>query len=95
MSRRADQQNRMTAAAARRAAPDAAPAGRTAIRTKPVRVSLDLDPDLYRQLLQWTVTHGGETGTPRLSLADTLRALVRSLDDAVVTSIALEHLRRG
>jgi hypothetical protein len=40
----------MAAAAARRAEPDASPAGRTAIRSKPVRITLDLSPELYRQL---------------------------------------------
>jgi len=40
----------MTAAAASRTAPDAPPAGTTAIRTKPFRVTLDLAPDDYAAL---------------------------------------------
>ena len=52
----------MAAAAARRTAPDAPPAGRTAIRSKPVRITLDLSPELYRQLTQW---------------ADAVRAMIR------------------
>ena len=43
----------MAAAAARRTAPDAAPAGKTAIRSKPVRITLDLSPELYRELTRW------------------------------------------
>ena len=40
----------MAAAAGRRAEPNARPAGQTAIRSKPVRITLDLSPELYRQL---------------------------------------------
>ena len=43
----------MAAAAARRTEPGARPAGQTAIRSKPVRITLDLNPELYRQLTVW------------------------------------------
>ena len=46
----------MTAAAARRTEPDARAPGRTAIRSKPVRITLDLSPELYRQLTEWTAS---------------------------------------
>ena len=46
----------MVAAAMRRAEPDAPPAGKTAIRSKPVRITLDLSPELYRQLTRWADT---------------------------------------
>ena len=67
----------MAAAAARRTAPDAAPAGRTAIRSKPVRITLDLSPELYRQLPQWTDSAAVALDVPRVSLADAVRAMIR------------------
>ena len=82
----------MAAAAARRAEPDAAPAGRTAIRSKPVRITLDLSPELYRQLTRWADTAAIELDVPRVALADALRAMIRiaaGSPDAVI-----EQLRR-
>ena len=67
----------MAAAAARRTGPDPSPAGRTAIRTKPVRITLDLSPELYRQLTQWTDSAAVALDVPRVSLADAVRAMIR------------------
>jgi len=67
----------MAAAAARRTGPDPSPAGRTAIRTKPVRITLDLSPKLYRQLTQWTDSAAVALDVPRVSLADAVRAMIR------------------
>ena len=82
----------MAAAAARRAEPGAGPAGRTAIRSKPVRITLDLSPELYRELTGWADAAAVELGVPRVSLADALRAMIRvSADDPAGV---LERLRR-
>jgi hypothetical protein len=67
----------MAAAAARRSAPRAGPAGQTAIRSKPVRVTLDLSPELYRQLTRWTDEAAVELDVPRVALADAMRAMIR------------------
>ena len=67
----------MAAAAARRTGPDPSPAGRTAIRTQPVRITLDLSPELYRQLTQWTDSAAVALDVPRVSLADAVRAMIR------------------
>jgi hypothetical protein len=67
----------MAAAAARRTGPDAPPAGRTAIRSKPVRITLDLSPELYRQLTQWADSAAVALDVPRVSLADAVRAMIR------------------
>jgi len=67
----------MAAAAARRTEPGAPPAGRTAIRSKPVRVTLDLSPELYRQLTQWADSAAVALGVPRVPLADAMRAMIR------------------
>jgi len=71
----------MAAAAARRAGPGASPAGRTAIRSKPVRITLDLSPELYRQLTRWTDSAAVTLGVPRVSLADAVRAMIRVAAD--------------
>ena len=69
------------AAAARRAEPDAPPAGRTAIRSKPIRITLDLSPELYRELTVWTDSAAIELGVPRVSLAAAVRAMIRVTAD--------------
>jgi hypothetical protein len=71
----------MAAAAARRAEPNAGPAGRTAIRSKPVRITLDLSPELYRELTVWTDSAAIALGVPRVSLADAVRAMIRVAAD--------------
>jgi hypothetical protein len=67
----------MAAAAARRAEPGARPAGRTAMRTKPVRITLDLTPELYRELTRWAESAAIALDVPRVSLADAVRAMIR------------------
>jgi len=82
----------MAAAAARRAEPGAGPAGRTAIRSKPVRITLDLSPELYRELTGWADAAAVELGVPRVSLADAMRAMIRVSADN--PDEVLERLRR-
>jgi len=82
----------MAAAAARRTGPDAPPAGRTAIRSKPVRITLDLNPELYRQLTQWADSAAVALGVPRVSLADAVRAMIRV--SAENPGEVLDRLRR-
>ena len=67
----------MAAAAARRTEPDARPAGRTAIRSKPIRITLDLSTELYRQLTQWADSAAIALDVPRVALADAVRAMIR------------------
>jgi len=66
----------MAAAALSRTEP-ARVAGRTAIRSRPVRITLDLSPELYRQLTQWTQSAAIELDVPRVALADAVRAMIR------------------
>jgi hypothetical protein len=91
-TQREQRRAQMAAAAARRSEPDARPPGRTAIRSKPVRVTLDLSPELYRQLTQWADSAAITLDVPRVALADAMRAMIRvtieSPDDV------LERLRR-
>ena len=67
----------MAAAAGRRTGADPSPAGRTAIRSKPVRITLDLSPELYRQLTEWTASAAITLDVPRVALADAVRAMIR------------------
>ena len=82
----------MTAAATRRTEPGAGPAGKTAIRSKPVRITLDLSPELYRQLTQWADSAAVALDVPRVSLADAVRAMIRV--SAENPGEVLDRLRR-
>ena len=82
----------MAAAAGRRAEPNAGPAGRTAIRSKPVRITQDLSPELYRELTGWTDSAAIALGVPRVSLADAVRAMIRVTADH--PDQVLDRLRR-
>ena len=82
----------MAAAATRRTAPDAGPAGKTAIRSKPVRITLDLSPELYRELTMWTHSAAIELDVPRIALADSVRAMNRVTTES--PDEVLERLRR-
>jgi hypothetical protein len=90
-TQREQRKAQMAAAAARRAAPGARPAGQTAVRSKPVRITLDLSPELYRQLTGWADSAAITLGVPRVSLADAIRAMIRvSAEDP---ADVLEQLR--
>lgn len=79
----------MAAAAARRTEPDVKPAGRTAVRAKPVRITVDLTPELHRALTRWTAGTAVTLDVPRLSLADVIRAMIRAaaVDDVGADAI--------
>jgi hypothetical protein len=91
-TQREQRRAQMAAAAARRAEPGAGPAGRTAIRSKPVRITLDLSPELYRELIGWADAAAVTLGVPRVSLADAMRAMIRVSADN--PDEVLDRLRR-
>ena len=91
-TQREQRKAQMTAAAARRTEADARPPGRTAIRSKPVRITLDLSPELYRQLTEWAASAAITLGVPRVALADAVRAMIRVTADN--PGEVLERLRR-
>jgi len=91
-TQREQRKAQMAAAAARRTEPGAGPAGRTAIRSKPVRITLDLSPELYRQLTNWAASAAITLDVPRVALADAVRAMIRV--SAENPEEALERLRR-
>jgi hypothetical protein len=76
----------------------AKPAGRTATRAKPIRITLDLKQADYDALNRWTASAGVELGQPvsRLTLARSLRAMIHATTtDDVVGDVVLDLLRRG
>jgi hypothetical protein len=91
-SQREQRKAQMAAAAARRAEPNAHPAGRTAIRSKPVRITLDLSPELYRQLIAWADSAAVTLDVPRVPLAEAVRAMIRVAADN--PDEVLDRLRR-
>jgi hypothetical protein len=91
-TQREQRKAQMAAAAARRSEPAARPAGRTAIRSKPVRVTLDLSPELYRELTRWADSAAVALDVPRVALADAMRAMIRVA--AENGDEVLERLRR-
>jgi hypothetical protein len=94
-SPREQRKAQMAAAAARRAEPDAGPAGRTAIRSKPVRITLDLSPELYRQLTRWADSAAIALDVPRVPLADAMRTMIRiTTESPDTTGEIIERLRR-
>ena len=82
----------MTAAALSRTEPDVRPAGRMAIRSKPVRITLDLSPELYRQLTRWAHSAAIELDVPRVALADAVRAMIKVTTEC--PDQVIERLRR-
>ena len=82
----------MTAAATSRKEPGVRPAGKTAIRSKPVRITLDLSPELYRQLNRWAHSAAIELDVPRVALADAVRAMIRVSTES--PDEVIERLRR-
>jgi hypothetical protein len=91
-TQREQRKAQMAAAAARRSEPAARTAGRTAIRSKPVRITLDLSPELYRQLTQWADSAAITLDVPRVPLADALRAMIRVTTEQ--PDAVLDRLRR-
>ncbi len=91
-TRREQRKAQMVAAAARRTQPDARPAGRTAIRSKPVRITLDLSPELYRQLTRLADSAAIALDVPRVALADAVRAMIRVTTES--PGEVVERIRR-
>src|SRR5215472_8326770 len=94
-AQREQRKAQMVAAAARRAEPDALPAGRTAIRSKPVRITLDLSPELYRQLTQLADSAAVALDVPRVALADAMRAMIRVTAESPDKVLELLRRERG
>ena len=97
MTARQAQKSRMAAAAAARTAPEAKPAGQTAVRTKPVRITIDLDPAAYAALNKWVANAAAEVNPdlPRLSQSAAVRAMINAtVLDPSIGLVVIDLLRR-
>lgn len=92
------QRQRLARAATRRTEAAAEPPGSSAIRSKPVRVTVDLTPAQYRRLNAWIAETAAELDAVKLPLADVVRAMIASLGRPEIDAalrIALTQLKDG
>jgi hypothetical protein len=72
--------------------PAAASAGS---RSRPVRITLNLPVDLYREMARWMDSAAEAVDAPRLSVQDTLRAMIRAgINDTAAGGAVLAELRQ-
>lgn len=62
-------------------------------RTAPVRISVDLSPQLYVTLAEFTTDVGRDIGVPRLAQAEVIRAMIRVSNNALVSTAIQAALR--
>lgn len=63
---------------------------------KPVRVTLNIPPELYRELRKWTNSAADEIGAPQVSQQDAMRAmLTAAVLDQSIGLVVLDLLRRN
>lgn len=92
----AQREARMMRAAAGRQEESEQPRRRTAstVRTRPVRTTVDMAPELHRRLKRWLGDAADDLEVTDVPLADVVRVLVRRLvDDDDLAAAVLEDLR--
>ena len=82
----------MAAAATRRTEPGAARLARRRSGRSRSATTLDLSPELYRELTRWAHSAAIELDVPRIALADAVRAMIRVTTQS--PDEVLERLRR-
>jgi len=55
---------------------------------KPARITLNLPPELYRQLQQWTTSAAETIDVPRVSQQDALRVMIRVITSGEAANAA-------
>ena len=62
---------------------------------KPARVTLNMPPELYRELDRWTSGAAEAIGAPRVSIQDALRAMLRAgMRNQAAEAAVLAELRQ-
>lgn len=90
----AQREARMMRAAAGRQDDVPVPRRPATLRTKPVRTTVDMAPELHRKLKRWLGDAADELEVTDVPLADVIRVLVRRLtDDDDLAARVLEDLR--
>jgi hypothetical protein len=94
----AEREARMMRAAAGRQDEEQPRRRAAAVRTRPVRTTVDMTPELHRRLKRWAQDAADQLDVADVPLADVVRALVRRLTEDDVLSAAilddLQQLRR-
>jgi hypothetical protein len=84
----------MRAAAGREGLPPLPPRRLPMVRTRPVRTTVDMTPELHRLLKGWLLTAAADLDVSAVPLADVMRVLVRRLvEDDALAAVVLEDLR--
>lgn len=80
---RQDRKSKMgTAVTTKRLADTPETFGETAGRAQKVRMTIEVSPQLHRELTRWTSTLAAELDRPRVTASDAIRAMIRTtLDD--------------
>lgn len=97
MTAKRDLASRMAVAASRRAEPGTPVGGETAVRTKPVRITLDLSPADYAALNRWLAAAGPHVdpdNPPRITAAAALRAMLKVITSHDISELAVIDLLR-
>jgi len=76
-------------------APVPAPIREEGQPVKPARVTLNMPPELYRELDCWTSTAAEAIDVPRVSIQDALRAMIRAgMHDKAAEAAVLAQLQQ-
>ncbi len=97
-TKRNELKSRMAVAATRRAEPETPASGQTAVRTKPVRITIDLSPADYEALNHWIGTATARINSApgrRVTLAKAVRAMINTaILDESIGLVVTDLLRR-
>jgi hypothetical protein len=62
---------------------------------KPARITLNLPPQLYRELIRWTGTAADALDVPKVSVQQALRGMIRAVTSEPMLAAKVMHDVRG
>lgn len=90
----ASRPRRTSAGAGDSAAPESAKASQAPIRTKPIRVTVDLLPNVYKELDDFGRAAAAELGVARVPHVQVVRALIQRLEqDEALRAATIQAIR--